>query len=212
MTRKMGLLPGDYEFTRNWFLNRNLESFREYVYSEWAGKPIIYLELGVFEGMSLTWMLQRILTHFESKAVGIDPWLMTTKLSGEQMENVRLRAIKNTTQWRYQNTCTLIRGNSAEVLPRMLKRGGYEGIYRNNVDICMVDGDHNAPAVLEDARKCLDLIKPGGWMLFDDVENQVPKKDHVKQGIELFLENYSDRVELLWKHRFMECYKVREKS
>ncbi len=205
----MGLLPGDFEFTRNWFLNRNLESFREYVYPEWAGKPSTYLELGVFEGMSLTWMLQRVLTHPDCKAVGIDPWLITTKLSGEQMEEVRQRAVKNITQWKQRGVCTLIRGNSVEVLPRMLRRSGYGGICKQNVDICMVDGDHTAPAVFEDARKCLDLIKPGGWMLFDDVENQIAKKDHVKQGIELFMEGYSDRVSLLWKHRFMECYKVK---
>jgi len=208
MARKMGLKDGDFEFTCNWFLNRNLPTFREYVYPKWQGKPITYLEIGVFEGMSMVWMLQHVLTHMDSKAVGIDPWLITAKLSAEEMGDVMTRATKNTSTFRWQGVCSLICGNSIEVLTRMLRRGGFEGIKKNSVDICMIDGDHTAPAVLENSRKCLKLMKPGGWMLFDDVENQIEKNDHVKQGLESFRENYKDQVKLIWKHKFMECYEV----
>ena len=62
MTRSMGIDSTKYkfEFTRRWFLNRNLASFREYVYPDWAGKKATYLELGVFEGMSMVWMMQNM--------------------------------------------------------------------------------------------------------------------------------------------------------
>jgi len=70
----------------------------------------------------------------------------------------------------------------------------------------MVDGHHKSFAVAEDARISLRLLRQGGWLLFDDVENMRKKKDHVKQGIELFLSKHSCRVKLLWKHHFMEAY------
>jgi len=65
----------DFRFTRNWFRRRNQATFEEYVLPMWAGKPITYLEIGVYEGQSLTWMMQNVLTHPDSRAVGIDPWL-----------------------------------------------------------------------------------------------------------------------------------------
>lgn len=193
-----------FQFTRRWFLNRNLATFREHVAPRWAGKQCLYLELGVFEAQSLVWMLQRVLTHPRSRAVGVDPWLMTTKLETDFMEAVRQRAVANTREW--ADRCRLIRGSSAEVLRRMCGRGGYAGIGKGTVDLCMIDGDHNELAVLDDARHCLELVRPGGWLLFDDVENDVEKRRHVKHGLTAFLDEAADRVRFLWKHRYVEAY------
>ena len=63
----------EFQFTRNWFHDRNRSSFRDYILPFWVEKPCIYLEIGVFEGMSLVWTLQHVLTHPESRAIGIDP-------------------------------------------------------------------------------------------------------------------------------------------
>ena len=72
------LIPGDFQYTRNWFCLRDLATFREYIMPQWKDKPIKYLEIGVFEGMSMVWMLHNVLTHPDSRAVGVDPWLMET--------------------------------------------------------------------------------------------------------------------------------------
>jgi len=199
--KEMDLSPNDYQFTRNWFRNRNLPTFREYVYPEFVGKPITYLEIGVFEGQSLCWMAERVLTHPNSKAVGIDPWLMTIKLDGAAMDAVWQRAAHNVSVW---SQCRLVRGHSSEVL-RLMKTKGYAGIERKSVDICMVDGNHWAPYVLDDAYQCLQLLKPGGWMLMDDVENDGRKWHHVKEGLDMFLSKYGRCVKQLWKHKYMVC-------
>jgi len=193
-----------FQFTVRWFLCRNLPTFRELIFPVWAGKPVIYLEIGVYEGMSLAWMMQYVLAHPDSRAVGIDPWLMSTKLDEVHMEAVRERAFHNLIPW--QNKCKLVRGCSSEVLRKMLCRRGWFGIRRNSVDICMVDGDHHELLVLDDARLCFQLVKPGGWLLFDDVENDKKKKEHVRQGLDTFLREFGDRVKLIWKHRYMEAY------
>jgi predicted O-methyltransferase YrrM len=193
---------GNYDFTRNWFRNRNLPTFRDYIYPVFSNKPTVYLELGVFEGMSMVWMLQHVLTCPGSRGVGVDPWLMTTKLNEQTMEAVYQRALHNTSQ---HFNCIIQRGNSAEVLRKMCSSGFYD-IGLSSVDLCMVDGNHNALAVLDDARLVYQLLKPGGIMLFDDVENDIEKADHVKQGVEMFLSEAGSKIQLAWKHGYCEAY------
>ncbi len=192
----------EFQFTRNWFRNRNLPTFREYILPEWGGKPITYLELGVFEGMSMVWMLQRVLTHPDSRGVGVDPWLMTRKIDACAMDDVRQRAFHNTDPFA---NCFLQRGTSAEVLRKVLTHG-FLGLKANTVDLCMVDGNHNALAVLDDLRLVNQIVKPGGWILLDDVENDRPKKDHVEEGLRAWLREPEAKVKLVFKHRYVECY------
>lgn len=194
----------EFRITQKWFLERNRRTFLKYVEPVWAGKPISYLEIGVFEGVSLVWMMQYILTHPKSRAVGIDPWLQTWKLSAEMMDVVRERAFFNTSRW--SDRCQLIRGNSDEILRRMTRRWGYAGIRKGSVNLSMVDGNHNALAVWADAQWVYLLLKVGGWMLFDDVENQRGKTNHVKEGVRLFMQEVGDKMRLLWKDEYMECY------
>jgi predicted O-methyltransferase YrrM len=193
---------GNYDFTRNWFRNRNLATFRDKIHPVFGRRPTVYLELGVFEGMSMVWMLQHVLVHPGSRGVGVDPWLMTTKLNEQTMEAVYQRALHNTSQ---HSNCVIQRGNSAEVLRKMNSRG-FHGIGPCSVDLCMVDGNHNALAVLDDARLVYQLLKPGGMMLFDDVENDIEKTDHVKQGVEMFLLEVGSKMRLDWKLGYCEAY------
>lgn len=215
--RELGIDYGqhDFQFTRRWFLQRNLTTFCEHVHPEWAGKMMTYLELGCFEGMSMVWMMQRVLGHPDSRAVAVDPWLITTKISGAEMELVMQRAHHNLKPWMdYTGTppdpkCRLIRGNSAEVLRRMLKRGGCCGIGKGGVSLALVDGNHNALAVLDDLRLVRRLVRKGGWILLDDVENDRKKTDHVKQGLDMWVEEAGDSVERIWKHKYCECWRTK---
>jgi len=197
----------DFRFTRRWFLTRNYGTFVKFVVPKWAGIPTIYLELGVFEGMSMVWMLQHVLTHPDSRSVGIDPWLITTKMDQAQMSDVMSNAFHNTAPWSggKEDKCSLIQANSAEVLRRMVHKRGYAGIRRGSVDVCMVDGNHNSLAVWDDCRLVYKLLKVGGWMLLDDVENDIEKADHVKQGLQLFLNEVGGGVKEVWRHKYMVC-------
>jgi hypothetical protein len=203
------------EFTNTWFRSRNRPSFIEYIHPEWTGKPFTYLEIGVYEGQSLTWMFQHVLKSKYSRAVGIDPWLVTRK-GGQNIMNAAMgRAYHNLRPWMQQpvegskadlRRCELVRGTSAEVLRKMLHRKGWKGIRRGRLDVCMVDGNHYKLGVLDDAHCCYELLRPGGWMLFDDVENDKEKQEHVKQGLAMFLDEQPN-MKLLWKHRYMEAYR-----
>lgn len=208
MGRTMDIKPMSHglHFLKGWFRRRNLATFREFVYPEWSNKKCCYLEVGVFEGQSLVWMLQHVLTHPDSKAVAVDPWLLTTKLGSETMEKVMQQARHNLSPWIDEEKCLLVRANSAEFLRKCLGRRGFCGLKANSVDLCMIDGNHHDLGVLDDARLCYKLVRPGGQILFDDVENDIPKKAHVKEGVAKFLEEIGDKVKFVWKDRYVECY------
>lgn len=196
-----------FQFTRHWFSSRNKRTFADYVLPEWKYKKAFYLELGVFEGMSLSWMVLNVLDHPDSRAVGVDPWLMTSKLSSEVMEKVRERAFHNLGPWIGEKV-GLVRGSSTEVLRYALRRKqGFMGIRRKGVDLCMIDGNHHAFAVLDDLRLVYKLVRRGGWIMLDDVENQQKKKHHVKEGLAIWLDTDNPRVDLVTKHRYMEIYR-----
>ena len=195
-----------YQFTKRWFKMRAKHTFKKFVKPAWEGKPITYLEVGVFEGMSLVWMMDNVLTHKDSRAVGIDPWLMTQNATSEQMEEVWERAKHNTNK--FGGRCELIRGTSSEVL-KMMSSKGYAGIERNSVDVCMIDGDHYSWIVLDDAESCLRLLKVGGWMIFDDVDYHIRKKGSVSTGLERFLEIHKDEVEQVWHDGFQKAFEKR---
>lgn len=190
--------PGEY--TRTWFTARNRATFVEYIHPAWAGKPCRYLELGVFEGMALAWMLQNVLTHPDARAVGVDPWLplCTPDFQEDTMHNVWRRARNNTAEWRYQAKCELIRMTSTEYLRGVVKTDA-------RFDIIMIDGGHYSYLVAGDAHLAIQCLKPCGWLLFDDVENVKPKQDHVKEGIDMFRAAHPEAKQL-WKHKFMEAY------
>ena len=173
---------------------------------------MIYLEIGCFEAQSLVWMMQRVLTHSRSRAVSVDPFLQTSKLDESEMNATMEKARHNISP--YSDRACIIRGNSDEVLHRMLKRGGYAGIARDSVDLCLIDGNHYSLPVLSDARLCYQLTKPGGWLLFDDYFNDIDKGiDHVKTGVELWRAEMKvaesqgrGAVKEVWRSKYMVCF------
>lgn len=196
-TIKLDTSMHDFKFTRRWFLRRNIITWSTYLRGKYNNNtPMRMIQIGVFEGMDLIWCLQNILGHPDSHVIAIDPWEPTTKLDAEFMQACNGRAMHNLSPW--EDKVTLIRGHSQQVLPQINLEG--------QIDLVIIDGDHNRVPVLADAVNALRLLKPGGWMVFDDVRNRIPKADHVKHGIESFLGVYSNHVELAWKHRHCDCY------
>lgn len=190
----------DFWFTRRWFKVRNQKTFSTFLPDQYPpDKPYRMLQIGVFEGYDLAWMMQNCMGHPQSFVLAIDPWLATRKIDQDGMNKIFNRAIHNLSPWRQQ--IDIMRTGSQDFLSRLDQD--------NTFDLAVIDGDHESGAVYEDAINCLRLVKPGGWLLFDDVRNQRQKKDHVADGLKIFLEENGDKVQLEWFHRFCNCYSVR---
>jgi predicted O-methyltransferase YrrM len=118
--------------------------------ADFTGKPDLqYLEVGVFEGRSVAWMLENILTDPSSKVTAAD--IFPGDLEEHFLKNMEIAGARD--------RVTTIAGYSQETL-RELPLDTYDIIY--------IDGSHAAPDVLEDAVLCWRLLKSGGVLIFDD--------------------------------------------
>jgi predicted O-methyltransferase YrrM len=152
--------------------------------ASYKGKPgLRYLEIGVFEGRSMMWMLENILTDPTSSAVGIDPFLADYK--------DRYRA--NLTKSGHESRVTTIVGYS-QVELRKLPLDSFDIIY--------VDGSHTASDVLEDAVLSLRLLKRRGTLIFDDyrwsgLEKLEPPENRPERAVEVFYAIYGKQFEVI---------------
>lgn len=140
--------PGPYRFTSGWHL-QHTELWRS-TFAELAGQPDLrYLEVGVFEGRSLLWMFENVLTHPTAKATAIDVFAGDYAQTFD--DNIAAAGLGD--------RVTKLVGPSAREL-RKLSGADYHIIY--------IDGSHTADDVLLDAALSWDLLAPGGLLVFDD--------------------------------------------
>lgn len=198
----------NFRFNRRWFRQRNQKTWSTFFTEKFSNKePVNMIQIGVFEGMDLVWCLQNILGHPDSHVLAIDPWAATRKLDQAAMDEFYDNARHNLRPWRHQ--VQIVRGESFGVLTDYANTAfEHEGkiIRPGEWDLIVIDGDHNQSAVYDDAVMSYNLAKVGGWLVFDDVRNRVPKKHHVYHGLSDFVDDYEGAVELVWQNRYCDCY------
>jgi predicted O-methyltransferase YrrM len=117
------------------------------------------------------------------------------------MDAVMQRARVNLAQ--FGNQVDVNRGYSQQFL-----KSKHPALIKKTFDLAIIDGDHTADAVYQDAILTLPLMKKGSWMVFDDVRNRVRKKDHVQQGLDRFIRLNPGATQLAWRHRYCDCLEV----
>ncbi|MFA5118699.1 MAG: class I SAM-dependent methyltransferase [Candidatus Omnitrophota bacterium] len=169
-----------YVFTDT-FKREHLE-YWDTVLASYKGKQgVRYLEIGVFEGRSLIWMLENILTHDTARATGID--IFPKDLKERCAENLRVSG--------YERKVELITGFShleARKLPV------------DSFDIIYIDGSHTADDVLADAVSCWPLLKKNGTMIFDNYEPYYqfwPEELRPEMAIDTFLSAYRNYLDIV---------------
>ena len=185
----------DYEFTEDWFSENNPEKvvrqFDEFL-SEFKDKPLMFLEIGSFEGMSTIWMLENILTNKESRLFCIDAW-------AEWTGDAFVRFVENINKTGLKDKVRIVKGDSSEEL-RIFPKEYFDFIY--------VDGDHDEKAVIKDAIGSFRVLKKGGIIAFDDYllgiryPNSPGSKamnGSTKKAIDYFLDVFQDELEIIHK-------------
>jgi predicted O-methyltransferase YrrM len=175
-----------YRFTMDWFTHA-IPTWEE-VLGPLSGKPDLrYLEIGVYEGRSLLWMLDNVLTHPSARATGIDPFL-------DEKSKTLFRA--NLEKSGHAGKVTLIVGFS-QVELRKLPLDSFDVVY--------IDGSHTADDVLSDATQSFDLLRVGGLMIFDDYRwtgtqrgrTPLPPELRPQVAVNAFVTAYRNRVEVV---------------
>ncbi len=140
-----------YTFTNDWFTTR-LASWR-IALRPYAGRAgLNYLEIGTFEGRSLFWMLENILTDPTAHATAID--LFDGPYAATYRSNLQASG--------QEQKVTTLAGYSQVAL---------RGLPVDSYDLVYIDGSHRPADVLEDAVLCWRLLRAGGLMIFDDYAN-----------------------------------------
>lgn len=131
-----------------------------------------YLEIGAYEGGSLLWAMQNILSDSSCRADVIDPF--SAPLTREKFfRNIKLAGLTERVR--------IFEQKSREVLP-YLQKDSYDLIY--------IDGDHRYSSVLFDAVNSWPLLKVGGYLIFDDFywgRWSLPSADRPEEAINHFL-------------------------
>ena len=172
-------------FTVDWF-SKNIPKW-EHLLNKFVDTPVSFLELGCFQGMATTWMVDKILTHPDAKVTCVDTFEGSVEHQPSLREN--LWDIFHSNTKKYGSKVQVYKGYTSTVLKTL--SDFYDFIY--------VDADHRASSVLEDAVLAFRRLKVGGLLCFDDYMWEiVPRElDRPKMAIDAFVRIYSDYIEVV---------------
>lgn len=175
---------GPYRFTSRWH-TKVIDNWTAQLAEQRGRANLRYLEIGVFEGRSLIWMLENVLTDPSSHATVIDVFMDDY----EQTFDANIAAAGA------GDRVTKIVGPSQQHL-RSLEPASFDIIY--------VDGGHTADDVLADAVLAWPLLRDGGLMIFDDygwegrpTGGPLPIELLPRLAIDAFITAYRNEIDVL---------------
>ncbi|MDH4195934.1 MAG: class I SAM-dependent methyltransferase [Candidatus Aminicenantes bacterium] len=171
----------NYTFTADWFYTR-IETWNKILAPFKNRADVAYLEIGVFEGRSLLWMLENVLTHPSARATGIDKF--SGALEKRFRDNLDLSGAASKVK--------VIKGYSNVELRKLSI---------NSFDIIYIDGSHLGKDVFVDAALSWSLLKKSGVLIFDDYGWTVAPlpEDRPKMAIDAFLALFKKEIQVLEK-------------
>lgn len=126
-----------------------------------------YLEIGVCEGQSMRWVLQRLLTGIQDFAVGVDNYQPKKPALRKLVRKQKANRAHNLEPWNDRHV--IIEQESGVALrTHPLLRDAFD-----EFDLIYVDGSHIAVDALEDLVLSWRLLRRGGYLIIDDFHRPV---------------------------------------
>ena len=127
-----------------------------------SGLPILYAEIGTWKGNSAEWVCKHVLTHPESRGVGIDSYPADFKRTQQFVdENVKAHAVARMKRFSDAGKWSWIFEKSQDAL-RTWERGV--------IDVLYIDGSHLAHDVMMDFCFAWPHLRDGSLVIFDDFQ------------------------------------------
>ena len=170
------------KFSTDWFTDK-IATFKKYMPDMLTRHNLVLLEIGSYEGRSAVWFAENYMKGDESSLVCID------KFSDPLIES---NFDKNISELSSHVEILKLKGASQEVL-RQFNPNSFDFIY--------IDADHTAKATLLNIALSWDLLRSGGYLVFDDYEWN-PVNDYwktPKPAIEAYLDIFRDSITLVYK-------------
>ncbi len=151
-------------FTQDWF-SRSIPCWDIILKSmTQGGKPLRVLEIGVFEGRSTCWLLDRYCRQSDSQITVIDTFSGGIEHQGLDLTTLRTLFEKNIATIGSSAVVEILEGYSSRQLASLIAAGAGNPGY----DFISIDASHQAPDVLADCVLAFQLLKRGGVMALDD--------------------------------------------
>lgn len=178
---------GRCSFTMDSWPDKCWDQFDD-ILCEYIGRPVRALEIGSFEGKGAIGLAT--LLGSQAHIVCVDPY---TEYEGNDLAGKIGEAEK-----RFRaNVAASNVGHRIE--HHKCTAGAYFFVDFESFDVVYVDGDHRAHAVIADAIRADELLKPGGMLIFDDygwtIDQQAWRRP--KPAIDFFISAFRDRYELI---------------
>lgn len=155
--------------------------------------PLRLLEVGIHEA----WTARNIVNYFfrerpGSQYFGLDIWLW----DGQPIPDSKNLAIRNlreigVEQWPTSGTNGFwFDGDLFE----FVNRGA---VQRRSLDLIYIDSSHKPAETLLESCLGFELLKPGGFLLWDDYDDRNPINQEVRQAVDPFLKIYAPKMNLI---------------
>ncbi len=177
-------------YTVDWF-SANIPLWSNCL-GEFKGRPVRGLEIGSFQGRSARWLFENILTHPDARLTCVDTFEGSEEHYAVPGLLTNLRGLFDHNLKPYEEKLTVLVGPSGSMLRT----------HSESYDFAYVDGDHHAPAVLDDAINAFRLLKYGGILIFDDylwTGGGKNPADNPGLAIDAFLAIYSKHLIVLFR-------------
>lgn len=168
-------------FTEDWF-SENIPSWKHFVFDADKRDSWKCLEIGSYQGRSCLWVLQNVNVE---NITCIDTFEGSIEHTDDQKKDL-FDIFKSNIEG-YEDKVIIKKGFSRDILKKLDDK--YDFIY--------VDGSHEPHDVITDAVLAFDLLKVGGYMIFDDF-GRSHDNSPAKRPISAFLEFYSKFLRVLF--------------
>lgn len=209
--------PG--EWRNKWFIEYALPIWEKLLLPH-LGDVRSYLEIGISEGLSMLWVLEHLLAGKEGAfADGVDPYWPARNF-GSHIEEAKQRRVicaQNLALWAGMPRPEYPQIPSMFFRVEGVEGGGTRAVYpecrlhiessesflvaaraAQQYDLIYVDGNHNASDALLDVVLCWRLLKVGGVMVVDDLDQRYrgnrPRAWHAVRAFEDCFDSLYDTV------------------
>lgn len=137
-----------------------------------AAKPKTIVEIGVWAGKSLIPMAYILKQNGKGKIYGIDPWDPDASIQGLMHESAREFWRIADHDFILERLCGQIKEFGLENYVELIRATSIDAPPIQDIDLLHIDGNHSDETSYIDVTKWVPLVRPGGWIVFDDINWQ----------------------------------------